>query len=127
MYNGTSAENIEDLVESLADYSVSAGEWINVRSIDDNYEGGGSVGVENEGNPKKVKHGRGKQGFLDGSVYEGDYVDGLPHGSGVYMFQDGTKYTGEFSNGEIHGNGRCEYVHGDIYEGKFMDGDRSGR
>ena len=48
-------------------------------------------------------HGIGTFTFSNGSVYSGDFVNGVSHGEGVFTFPDGAVYEGEFKNGKKMG------------------------
>lgn len=62
----------------------------------------------------------------DGSVYSGDFENGLFHGQGKLSWPDGRHYEGEFRQGRISGRGRLVYGDGCIYEGEFLEGDLNG-
>jgi radial spoke head protein 1 len=56
---------------------------------------GPSIGVyEGDRNGDKQRHGRGKNTFPNGDVYEGQYVNGRRYGEGTYIWKAGHKYTG---------------------------------
>ena len=57
--------------------------------------------------------------FEDGSVYEGETVNGRPHGKGKMIFNNSSIYEGEFANGGTWGEGKQTYPDGRIYEGDF--------
>lgn len=44
----------------------------------------------------EVQHGRGKQRWPDGSMYEGEWRDGSAHGIGQLLHPNGDQYEGEF-------------------------------
>ena len=87
----------------------------------------------------------GKITFEDGSIYEGDLVNGKPHGNGKMTFIDDDFYEGDFVDGKPHGNGKyteTEYeidetldivkqtgniVTFAIYEGDFFEGKYHGK
>eukprot|EP00347_Sterkiella_histriomuscorum_P003422 403364353 len=56
----------------------------------------------------------------DNYYYDGDYVDGIPNGYGVIM-SHGSMYCGEYKNGIIHGLGTYYYNDGDSYKGQWMN------
>ncbi|WP_445778523.1 caspase family protein [Shewanella sp.] len=47
----------------------------------------------------------GKQSYIDGGRYEGEYVAGKRDGKGIYHYPDGTFYDGYFSKGHRDGYG----------------------
>ncbi|XP_020213539.1 phosphatidylinositol 4-phosphate 5-kinase 7 [Cajanus cajan] len=96
-----------------------------------------------------LPHGKGKYKWSDGTVYEGDWVDGKMTGKGLITWPTGAKYEGEFSGGYLHGHGtfthstgciytggwrmdahhgigKKEYSNSDIYEGLWKEGIREG-
>lgn len=67
-----------------------------------------------------VRQGFGSLTRVDGSIYEGEFVDGLPSDSaGKLLFPDGREYRGEVEAGRMHGNGTLEFANGDKYVGSF--------
>ena len=52
-----------------------------------------------------ISHGYGRQEYLDGSVYEGDWRKGICHGLGSLTFPNGLNYKGSFHEGKINGKG----------------------
>ena len=50
-------------------------------------------------------HGLGRIIEADGSIYEGEWTDGLKNGSGVYTFTDDSRYEGQWKNDKQHGKG----------------------
>ena len=64
--------------------------------------------------------------YSDGTVYEGDSVDGKAHGTGTTKYANGDVYEGEWKDGQRHGTGTTKYANGDVYEGEWMDGQRHG-
>ena len=70
------------------------GTWVS--TLETKYEGTFLYGL---------KHGRGKQTFLDGSYYEGEFAKGYEHGSGRIVYPDGNIFTGKFRFGRRDGPG----------------------
>ena len=87
--------------------------------------------------------------FLDGSKFEGEFMQGRKNGLGTIIFKDGSKYIGNFkndlkegyaihyntkndkyegqwSNDLINGIGTCYYSNGDKYTGQWKNGLRDG-
>jgi len=64
---------------------------------------------------------KGKLTFNDGSVYEGDMVNGKPHGIGKLMYVYGGVYEGDWVDGEQTGMGKMTYPNGEVDEGRFQD------
>lgn len=83
----------------------------------------------------------------------GNYVDGRPQGKGYYKWKNGTVYSGDFKNGLRHGNGswragvgnrkttyegeykfdmkngygEFHWVTGGVYKGYYVDDERHGK
>ena len=73
-----------------------------------------------------LKHGKGKNIFNDGEIYEGDFNKGKMTGTGTYQFKDKSQYTGEFLDGKMHGKGIITYPNGTKFDGNFVDNFREG-
>ena len=59
---------------------------------------------------------------INGGVYTGDIVDGVPYGNGYIVFPDGSKYTGEWKNGKRHGQGIWSSKDNSvIFKGKWIE------
>jgi len=54
--------------------------------------------------------------YKDGSVFEGQVLEGMRHGYGEQKWVDGIKYTGYWENDNMSGKGKLEYPNGDIYD-----------
>jgi hypothetical protein len=97
-----------------------------------------------------VLNGKGEKHFVDGTVYKGDFVNGLKQGDGVeenkeYLYKGNFNldrkegkgsyyyklkndlYIGEFKNGNITGNGKYIWNNSDVYEGSFLKGKMHGK
>ena len=82
----------------------------------------------------KPENGKGKYTFPDGTIYEGDWVNGKPHGYGKEESNDeGTRFIheGYWVDGKWHGKGREIFdLYGEfyeIYEGNWVNGRRHAR
>ncbi|KAI5384642.1 Phosphatidylinositol 4-phosphate 5-kinase 7, variant 2 [Lathyrus oleraceus] len=62
-------------------------------------------------------HGNGKYTWSDGTIYEGDWIDGKMTGKGLITWTSGSKYEGEFSGGYLHGQGTFTESNGCVYTG----------
>jgi len=74
-------------------------------------------------------HGAGEGEWVDanGSVYVGQFLDGLCHGRGKYSFADGAEYEGEFRDDLRHGWGRYTPANrAEVYEGEWRQQQRHG-
>jgi len=63
----------------------------------------------------------------NGSLYEGDLVNGKPHGKGKIISKSSDIYEGDFVNGKRHGKGKYTWVNGEVYEGDFVNDKRHGK
>ncbi|XP_065811686.1 ankyrin repeat and MYND domain-containing protein 1 [Labrus bergylta] len=63
--------------------------------------------------------GPGVQEWLDGSRYEGEFVNGLKHGKGRYTWVNGEFYEGFFYKDYKHGDGLYRWPTGHKFTGKF--------
>jgi len=69
------------------------------------------------------RHGRGKHTRANGTVYEGEYVNGEMSGQGRYTYPNGDVYEGQFERGVLNGQGRYSFASGDSpIVGLFRDG-----
>ena len=66
----------------------------------------------------KIKPG--KIRMDNGSIYDGEWLHGLPNGQGVMNWQNGSIYAGEWDNGIAHGIGKLLFFRGEYYEGNFL-------
>ena len=81
------------------------------------------LGYEGETNEKGLRHGMGKQIYAyDGSIYEGEFVDGFVHGQGRMVFADGGVYDGGFEKGKMHGEGTYTFADGSVRRGVWEMG-----
>jgi hypothetical protein len=99
---------IVKLVEELRPY---------MRTIEPGY-----VGERADG----LRHGRGKEQFKDGGVYEGEWFMDKIQGTGISRYANGNLYEGQWHQGKKHGLGKMRYSDGDVYEGSYVDGKRRG-
>ncbi len=74
-----------------------------------------------------VADGRGTFYYTNGSVYQGDVKNGSFEGRGTLRYAGGTVYEGTFQNHQFHGRGRICYADGSVYEGTFRNGLQQGR
>jgi hypothetical protein len=62
----------------------------------------------------------------DGTQYEGTWMKDMKHGTGKLQYPDGSLYQGEFAQGYEHGHGVKTYTNGERFEGRFRFGKRDG-
>jgi len=94
--------------------------------------------------------GKAQAMYVNGDIYDGDFVDGIREGRGKYMYaSNGDKYDGEWrlnskhgigkmiyngkgeyygywENGRRHGEGVFTYPNGDVYSGWWKFGEKEG-
>ncbi|XP_029466007.1 MORN repeat-containing protein 4 isoform X2 [Rhinatrema bivittatum] len=68
------------------------------------------------------RHGVGQLSFADGSIYVGQFENGLFSGCGVLTFPDGSRYEGEFVQGKFQGAGVFTRYDNMKFEGEFKSG-----
>lgn len=66
-----------------------------------------------------IPHGRGKYVWSDGTVYEGDWVEGKMTGKGKILWPSQATYEGDFSGGYLHGFGTLSGSDGSVYRGSW--------
>jgi hypothetical protein len=67
-----------------------------------------------------VNHGR--VTYPDGTIYVGEWSNGLQHGFGTCAFPSGHAYIGEWRHGVIDGSGTMLYADGDLFDGRWRNG-----
>lgn len=79
-------------------------------------------GVETAELDEEGENGAGTANLPDGSVYEGNFENGLFNGYGTRTWRDGHKYDGEYKDGLPDGKGVETWSDGMRYEGEFREG-----
>ena len=76
------------------------------------------------------KNGYGEENYNDGSVYKGEYKNGLRDGKGILILKGKNKeisiYKGEFKNDQINGKGRFKWPNKKEYYGEWENNEISG-
>ena len=67
-----------------------------------------------------IRHGKGKQIWPEGSIYEGFWRDDQADGFGRLIHADGDYYEGEWKNDKAHGKGKYVHPDGSYYEGDWV-------
>ena len=64
---------------------------------------------------------------MDGSTYNGQFVDGMRQGQGVYKMSNGDIYTGYFDRDEMHGAGELMQSDGTILQATWNHNRKEGQ
>ncbi len=67
------------------------------------------------------KDGFGQLKCVDGTLYTGNFRNGLFNGKGKLEYANGDSYEGHFVNGSFQGYGIYRYKNGDKYEGEWRE------
>lgn len=101
--------NIIMLVEELEPY---------MSRVEESYVG--------EKNDKGENHGHGVQTWDNGSIYDGEWVNGVSEGHGKLTYDNGDIYVGEWKNDLQHGRGISKTANGSAYNGEWENGRKHG-
>lgn len=82
---------------------------------------------EGQINKDGEKHGSGIYRWIDGSIYEGNYLNDLRHGHGRFLWANGESYEGDYLKDERTGKGTYSWPDGSFYKGEFLSGKRHGQ
>jgi hypothetical protein len=93
---------------------LTEGEFLTVNSGPTSFEG-----------QSFVLHGYGTESWPDGTTYIGYFHMGVKQGKGRLNLK-GSLYEGEFFNGLFNGKGKITYPNGDVFEGMWVDGLKHG-
>lgn len=74
----------------------------------------------------RLRHGQGKQIWVDGSVYEGHWKNDMAHGRGRLIHADGDYYEGEWFDDKAQGFGVYNHIDGAHYEGNWLEDKQHG-
>jgi hypothetical protein len=73
------------------------------------------------------REGKGKEFWLDGTLFEGDYKLGQKNGEGILTLPDGSIYKGQFKDGKVRGKGKIVYSDKREYEGEWSNNKFQGK
>lgn len=59
--------------------------------------------------------------YPDGDVYQGDFLNNLKDGKGTYTYHTGARYEGEWKNDRFNGKGLLVFEDGGRYNGSWKD------
>ena len=71
------------------------------------------------GQPEDALNGYHQKRFADGSMYEGNFVNGKPEGKGTMIYVGGASYIGDWHYGLREGQGTWNYADGGSYIGEW--------
>ena len=74
-----------------------------------------------------MANGNGYEKYSDGSIYRGEWLNDKKSGDGKYQLADGSYYSGEWLDDKPNGNGLFRYTDGSIYSGEWVYGKRCGK
>ena len=70
--------------------------------------------------------GKGRFETADGQIYEGNFEKNALTGDGTYTDKEGSRYEGEFVDWKFHGAGTYLDAEGTVFKGQFVDGTLTG-
>jgi hypothetical protein len=71
-------------------------------------------------------HGKGVFKFVSGSVYKGDFQNGVRDGYGIETYYNGSKYEGSWYKDKKHGIGEFISANEEIHKGRYANNKRNG-
>ena len=72
-------------------------------------------------------HGKGRYTWLNGEVYEGEWISGCKNGFGIWKgIRSNDQYLGEWKDNKAWGYGVHQWMNGDKYEGEWARGLKNG-
>lgn len=83
------------------------------------------IRYDGETNAEGKKHGKGKIIYLDGSMFDGNFVEDHKEGYGEYFTKEVT-YKGEWQNGLKNGKGTLYFPNGDRVSTTFKNDKKHG-
>jgi len=60
--------------------------------------------------------------YQDGSIWQGEFLDGQPNGTGILTYAGGNKYEGQVANHAPNGEGVMYFENGQVIGGSWVDG-----
>jgi hypothetical protein len=75
----------------------------------------------NNHNGQEERYGYGIQKWVDGAVYEGEWVNNKAEGKGTFWHAEGDVYIGEFKADQANGHGEYTHINGSRYEGEWVN------
>ena len=112
-----------------------AGNWLDDQMVDETnglnnvakeekYENNSSIRKRywKDCNNSHCHEENGQLKYQDGSIWQGEFVNGQPQGLGVLKYADGNKYEGEIINHAPNGEGVMYFSNGQVVGGTWNDG-----
>ncbi|ORC87532.1 uncharacterized protein TM35_000211380 [Trypanosoma theileri] len=72
------------------------------------------------------RHGRGMARYVNGDVYDGDWISNRRQGQGKLVTESGEVYEGQWDRDERHGYGKISYADGGQFKGMMVHNKRHG-
>lgn len=102
------------------------GEFYEGEFVDDEFEGKGKFVSEQmtyDGCWKMgYAHGKGKEVWKSGAVFQGSFFYGVKTGNGNYLWENGNSYKGTWENDQMNGEGLFRFFNGTVLLGYFENG-----
>jgi hypothetical protein len=123
----------EKYIESLETTYKTFKKMSSSLPTDNTYEGGRNAKGEPHGYGKMIylgegrKNGFGKMVYSNGSIYEGNWINGIKNGFGKQILDSGIVYEGEWSNDKKSGFGKQSWDSGTVYEGEWSNDKKNGQ
>ena len=76
---------------------------------------------------KEIRHGRGIQVWIDGSRYEGYWINNKTNKKGKLIHFGGDIYEGDWKDDKVEGHGVYYHMDGSKYDGEWKDDKQHGR
>ena len=74
----------------------------------------------------RLPNGKGKMKYLNGNVYNGEWIQGVQQGSGLMQYYNEDVYDGKWQDGERHGDGIYTWKDERQYKGAYKNDLRDG-
>jgi hypothetical protein len=73
------------------------------------------------------KNGKGKLTRVNDDIYDGEWKDDMWNGKGVFSTKKGSVYDGHWKDNKRNGRGKQTWADGEFYDGEWKDDKRNGR
>lgn len=74
----------------------------------------------------EIINGKGIMTYDDGSIYEGEWINGNFNGQGKMIYKNGDIYNGDWKDNKANGKGKMVYNNGNVYDGDWKDNKANG-